>query len=77
MLNLGGGWSAHFDDDGRVDLQGVNQAVNDALAHHFPDTDFPDLHVIAEPGRYFAETAACLFTPVIGESDKLAVVVTL
>jgi len=69
LLDIGGGFSGHFDGGGRVDLgAGVAAAINAALDDAFPEE--MGVRVIAEPGRYFAETSATLFTPVYGQRER-------
>jgi diaminopimelate decarboxylase len=62
ILDLGGGFSGSvFGPTGAVDLGGVPAALNAALDAYFP-VDM-GVKVIAEPGRFFAEsiaTMACL-----------------
>lgn len=59
VLNIGGGFVAGplFEKAAKV--------INSSVAAHFGD--WPDLRVMAEPGRYLAETAATLATCVIGK----------
>lgn len=69
VLDIGGGFcGGRFDKDGRVDLGGVPAAVNAALAMHFPEGT--GVRVIAEPGRYFAESIATLATLVYGRRAR-------
>ena len=50
LLDIGGGFcGGAINADGSVELGGVPAAVNNALAHHFPDEE--RVRVIAEPGR--------------------------
>lgn len=65
ILDVGGGFSGgNFDVNGNVDLGGVPEAVNAALDLHFPEAS--GVHIIAEPGRYFAEASAHLACLVFG-----------
>jgi ornithine decarboxylase len=68
LLDIGGGFTGAFDARGNVRFGGVARTINAALAKHFP----PEcgVRVIAEPGRYFAESAATLLTPVYGVRDR-------
>jgi len=69
ILDVGGGFSGgRFDENGRFDLGGVPHAVNSALALHFPEGS--GVRVIAEPGRYFAESIATLATLVYGRRQR-------
>lgn len=68
LLDIGGGFTGHFDACGNVMFGDIATTINGALAAHFP----PEcgVQVIAEPGRYFAETAATLLTPIYGTRDR-------
>ncbi|XP_010935192.1 ornithine decarboxylase [Elaeis guineensis] len=59
ILNIGGGFTAgaQFDE--------ASGFINSALLQYFADE--PSLKVIAEPGRFFAETAFTLATNIIGK----------
>jgi ornithine decarboxylase len=56
VIDLGGGFSYNNIDD-------MACAVNRAVCQHFPTQP---VEIIAEPGRYFAETTADLYTRVTG-----------
>ncbi|XP_055959819.1 ornithine decarboxylase-like [Mercurialis annua] len=60
ILNIGGGFKDNplFDEIGRT--------VNDSVQEYFPNQS-SSLKVIAEPGRFFAETAFTMVTNVIGK----------
>jgi ornithine decarboxylase len=68
LLDIGGGFYGRFDAAGAVELGGVAASVNGALAAHFP----PEcgVRVIAEPGRYFADACATMFTLVHTVKEK-------
>ncbi|KAG7667506.1 hypothetical protein Ndes2526B_g07541 [Nannochloris sp. 'desiccata'] len=69
ILDIGGGFcGGRFFSDGRVDLGGVPAAVNSSLARHFPEGC--GVRVIAEPGRYFAESVATLACLVYGRRQR-------
>ncbi|WCJ38878.1 Ornithine decarboxylase [Euphorbia peplus] len=59
ILNIGGGFKANplFDE--------IAKTVNQSLTEFFPNN--PSLKVIAEPGRFFVETAFTMATNVIGK----------
>ncbi|OMO75459.1 Ornithine/DAP/Arg decarboxylase [Corchorus olitorius] len=59
VLNIGGGFTAG------PQFAEAASAVKSALQAYFPNE--PDLTVIAEPGRFFAETAFTLATNIIGK----------
>ncbi|XP_047265547.1 ornithine decarboxylase-like [Capsicum annuum] len=59
ILNIGGGFRSStplFEE--------IADVVNEAVKDYFPD---PNLTMIAEPGRFFPETAFTLVTHVIGK----------
>lgn len=68
LLDIGGGFTGHFDSLGNVMFGDIANAINAAVAEHFPIDE--GVRIIAEPGRYFAETAASLLTPVYGQRDR-------
>lgn len=68
LLDIGGGFTGRFDDHGHVMLGDVARTVNAALAEHFPASC--GVRIIAEPGRYFAESSAALLVPVYGVRDR-------
>lgn len=68
LLDIGGGFAG-----GTVDgagLGAVPAAVNEALERFFPATGDEDVRVIAEPGRYFAESMATYHTMVFGTRSR-------
>lgn len=68
LLDIGGGFTGHFDSLGNVMFGDIATTINTAVSLHFPAEQ--GVRVIAEPGRYFAETSASLFTPVYGHRDR-------
>lgn len=64
LLDIGGGFHGRFGVDGAVELDHVASQVNAALHESFPSSKYTGLEVIAEPGRFFAETCVTLFTMV-------------
>ncbi|PNW72470.1 hypothetical protein CHLRE_16g683371v5 [Chlamydomonas reinhardtii] len=71
LLDIGGGFTGHFDECGNVMFGEIANTINAALATYFPPGgDLGDVRVIAEPGRYFAETSSTLMTVVIGQRDR-------
>ena len=69
LLDIGGGFSGRFDSLGNVKFGDIATTINTALSIHFPVSS--DVRVIAEPGRFFAETSASLLTPVYGQKDRV------
>ncbi|TMW89076.1 hypothetical protein EJD97_017690 [Solanum chilense] len=59
VLDIGGGFTSGHQ------FTAAAPAVKSALETHFHD--FPELTIIAEPGRFFAETAFTLATTIIGK----------
>ena len=70
LIDIGGGFTGHFDEQGNVKFGQIADAINSSIDELFPADS--GVRVIAEPGRYFAETAASLFTPVYGQRDRLS-----
>ena len=69
ILDVGGGFcGGKFDVSGKVDLEGVPAALNAALSEHFPEST--GVSIIAEPGRFFAESIATLGTLVYGRRSR-------
>ncbi|KAK9903692.1 hypothetical protein M0R45_001052 [Rubus argutus] len=60
VLDIGGGFKANplFDE--------IAETINDAIKDYFPESH-DDLDVIAEPGRFFAETAFTMVANVMGK----------
>jgi ornithine decarboxylase len=70
LLDIGGGFSGRFDECGHVMFGDIARTINTAISVHFPVES--GVRVIAEPGRYFAETSAALVVPVYGKRDRAA-----
>ncbi|GFR47866.1 hypothetical protein Agub_g9675, partial [Astrephomene gubernaculifera] len=71
LLDIGGGFTGRFDSAGNVMFGDIARTINAALAQHFsPGGPMGHVRVIAEPGRYFAETSSTLLTVVIGQRDR-------
>jgi diaminopimelate decarboxylase len=62
LLDIGGGFTGQFDACGNVIFGDIALTINSALAAHFPADS--GVHIIAEPGRYFAGRRGCC-APVI------------
>jgi ornithine decarboxylase len=69
LLDIGGGFTGHFDEHGHVMFGDIARTINKAISVHFPAES--NVRVIAEPGRYFAETSASLVVPVYGKRDRI------
>ncbi|KAH9569844.1 hypothetical protein CY35_02G011200 [Sphagnum magellanicum] len=63
ILDIGGGFTSGC--SGSLKFSDAAEAVNDALDSYFPLE--MGVKIIAEPGRYFAETPSTLATTVIGK----------
>ena len=61
ILDIEGGFWSRLDESGIRPIFEAGDAVNAALAEFFPAAAWPDIQVIAEPGRYFAESCATQF----------------
>jgi ornithine decarboxylase len=68
LLDIGGGFTGHFDAHGHVMFGDIARTINSAINVHFPPAS--GVRIIAEPGRYFAETSAALIVPVYGRRDR-------
>lgn len=68
LLDIGGGFPGVVDfNDPTHCFYRMVKNINAALDHYFPISEFPDLKIISEPGRYFAATSATLVTKIIGK----------
>ena len=50
----------------------IGNTVNNQLNKLFPLQKYPEVELIAEPGRYFTTAAYTLHTKVIGKKTKLS-----
>lgn len=70
VLDIGGGFKAGG-GGGESTFQGASAVISAALARHFGGDDMPSgVEVIAEPGRYFAETAFALAARIFGKRTR-------
>lgn len=65
LLDIGGGFPGTEDVD--LKFEEITSVVNQQLDTLFPEQHFPDLQVIAEPGRFYAASAFSLATNVIAK----------
>lgn len=65
LLDIGGGFTAPYDEPSARLFYQTAGVINGALAACFPEGC--GVRIIAEPGRYFAETSATLFTTILGQ----------
>lgn len=63
ILDIGGGFSYN-------NVEKMSNSIHNAIDNNFPKEQFTNLKCIAEPGRYFAETIAVLFTKIIGLRER-------
>jgi len=68
FLDIGGGFPGR--NSSLKLFENIGNTVNDQLGELFPPEKYPELEVIAEPGRYFATSAYTLYTKVIGKKTK-------
>lgn len=68
ILDIGGGYPGiiQFQDPNHMFYQ-IAHIVNQSLDLCFPKTLFPELRVIAEPGKYFVASALTLVTKIVGK----------
>ena len=66
FLDIGGGFPGR--DDQSIAFEAIANQVNAGLETHFKD--FPDLKVIAEPGRYFVSRSHTLISSVMNKKYK-------
>jgi ornithine decarboxylase len=68
VLDVGGGFTKETFSESAQVLQG-------AIQDNFNQNELKNMRIIAEPGRFFAEEAYTLFTPILGhkkQGDKMA-----
>lgn len=64
LLDIGGGFS-NSDKQGEITFSEIADEINKELKNSF--SDYPDIRIIAEPGRFFASSTMTLVTSVIGK----------
>lgn len=67
VLDLGGGWPGT--SDAKVPFVDIAKVVNAALDVYFPEEEFENVNVIAEPGRYYVASAFTLATMIIAKRE--------
>lgn len=70
LLDIGGGFTAPHDPESASLFYRTAGVINRALSECFPEGC--GVRIIAEPGRYYAETSATLFTTILGQRAGLA-----
>jgi ornithine decarboxylase len=68
LLDIGGGFPGARADNS-VDFKDIAKVISDQLKRQFSADRFPDLRIIAEPGRFFASSCASLLTKVFAKSE--------
>jgi len=69
VLDVGGGFPGSKDENG-VAFEEVARVLNKSLDENFPKDEYPDLEIIAEPGRFYASASHNL---AVGIHSKRAV----
>lgn len=67
ILDIGGGFPGV--DTPQIRFRDLAQGISADLSRLFPEADWPELRIIAEPGRFFAHSAAALLTKVIAKAE--------
>lgn len=66
VLDIGGGFPGSDSPD--VTFATLAARISEALDQFFPDNEWPELLVMAEPGRFFASSSASLLTKVFAKA---------
>lgn len=66
VLDVGGGFPGM--DSPEIRFETIADTIQTQLKDFFPSLDFPDLHIIAEPGRFFAHSTSTLLTKVFAKT---------
>jgi ornithine decarboxylase len=69
LLDIGGGFPGTSDDDTEARFEDMAAMINESIDRYFLDVE--DLKIIAEPGRYFANTTSTLVMNVIGKKKTI------
>lgn len=72
LLDLGGGYTGLFDQTGNIDESPCDfSIIAKALDDIFPKDQWPKLKIIAEPGRYFAQSPITIASMVYGKRETV------
>jgi ornithine decarboxylase len=72
LLDLGGGYTGLFDQTGNIDESPCDfSIISKALDDIFPKEQWPKLKIIAEPGRYFAQSPITIASMVYGKRETV------
>jgi len=66
LVDLGGGFPGH--DDSRITFAKMADVINPALDEFFPKNLYPNLKIIAEPGRYVAMEPVSVIVNVLAKT---------
>lgn len=73
LLDIGGGFPGVCDEEEKNLFERMANLIHESLDKYFPDHEFPDLDIIAEPGRYYVKSAFTLTAMIIGKRvDKVS-----
>lgn len=68
VLDIGGGFPGQ-DQGARLSFAGIAATIAATLEKEFPKARYPELQLIAEPGRFFAASAQALLTKVFAKTE--------
>lgn len=66
FINIGSGFSTSNILEARQ-FKNIADEINTSIDYFFPSTDYPNLHISAKPGRFFAASAFSLLTNIISK----------
>lgn len=67
VLDIGGGFPGL---QTAITFEDISKTVNDAIDEHFHQDKYPELQIIAEPGRYMVASSHILVSNVIGKKEE-------
>lgn len=73
VLDIGGGFPGDLEKESEptdINFENIATVIKGAIEEFFSKDQFPDLNVIAEPGRYFAHSSHTLVLNIIGKKVK-------
>lgn len=71
LLDIGGGFLGMDDIEKGIKFENVANVIRESLENFFPNEQFPELQIIAEPGRYFVTKSHTLVVNVIGKKELI------
>jgi ornithine decarboxylase len=72
FLDIGGGFPGGSDPKEKALFDDIVMVVKDNLQAYFPVKEFPQIEIIAEPGRYYVASAFTLTTNIIAKRVEYA-----